>query len=299
MIRLILYDFTVILLQMKYILFFIITGIASGGILMSPSYATESEAEKYRKCMALVQSDATEDWAEAVTYANDWIFGGEDGFSGGVPAGHCKALGLLAMGQAADAAGLLERLADDLTIAATNNPEMTRRNNQLKTDIYGQAALAWKVAGEYDKSYMAYSSALSSALQTSFPANNHDLLYELYLARGTLQIMRRQYKSAIEDLTLAIESDARRFEGFLQRAKAHRKKNQFLKARLDLKMALRLAQKDPEVSLADMMLEQGILFRATGQKLKAKLVWQKIINQYPDTEYARLARTNIGLLTVE
>ncbi len=266
---------------------------------MSPSYAMESEAEKYRKCMALVQSDATEDRAEAVKYANDWIFGGEDGFSGGVPAGHCKALGLLAMGQAADAAGLLERLADDLTITAKDNPKTAQRNNQLKTDIYGQAALAWKAAGDYDKSYMAYSSALSSALQASFPADNHDLLYELYLARGTLQIVRRQYKSAIEDLTLAIEKDSRQFGGFLQRAKAYRKKNQFLKARLDLKMALGLAQKYPEVSLADIMLEQGILFRATGQKLKAKLVWQKIIDQYPDTEYARLARTNIGLLTVE
>ena len=299
MIRLILYDFTVILLQMKYILFIIVTGIISGGILMSPSYATQSEAEKYRKCMALVQSDTPKDWARAVTYANDWIFGGEDGFSGGVPAGHCKALGLLAMGQAADAAGLLERLADDLTIAATNNPEMTRRNNQLKTDIHGQAALAWKAAGEYDKSYMAYSSALSLALQTSFPANDHDLLYELYLARGTLQIMRRQYKSAIEDLTLAIESDARRFEGFLQRAKAHRKKSQFLKARLDLKMARILAQGDSGASLADIMLEQGILFRATGDKFEAKLVWQKIIDRFPQSEHAKLARTNIDLLTAE
>ncbi len=299
MISLILCDFTVILLQMKYILFFIIAGMASGGILTFPSYATQSEAGKYRKCMALVQSDAPEDWAKAVKYANDWIFGGEDGFSGGVPAGHCKALGLLAMGQAADAAGLLERLVDDLTISARNNPEMTRRNNHLKTDIYGQAALAWKAAGDYDKSYMAYSSALSSVRQTSFADGNNSLFYELYLARGTLQIMRRQYKSAIEDLTLAIERDARRFESFLQRAKAYRKKRQFLKARLDLKMALILAQQNSDISLADIMLEQGILHRTTGKKQAAKLVWQKIIDRYPGSEYAELAQTNIDLLTVE
>ncbi len=249
--------------------------------LSSVAYAGESDAVKYRKCMALTQSDPP----AAISYANDWIFSG----GAQVPAGHCKALGLLEAGKAKDAANLLEKLVEDMVIYGGDQAQV-RRNEDLKVQLYGQAALAWEQAGELDKAYVAYSAALTS-ISTSVLRDERDLFHELYLARGRLQIARGQNKAAIEDFTLAIEKDSRRFEGFLQRAKAYRKRKSFLKARLDLRIAFKLAPEHPEI-----LLESGILFRTQGKTSEARLAWQKIIDRDPKSEYAELAKANLELL---
>ncbi|MCF6197269.1 MAG: hypothetical protein L3J50_11270 [Emcibacter sp.] len=262
---------------MKSLLY--ITALIS--LLSSVAYAGESDAVKYRKCMALTQSDPP----AAISYANDWIFSG----GAQVPAGHCKALGLLEAGKAKDAANLLEKLVEDMVIYG-GDPAQARRNEDLKVQLYGQAALAWEQAGELDKAYVAYSAALTS-ISTSVLRDERDLFHELYLARGRLQIARGQNKAAIEDFTLAIEKDSRRFEGFLQRAKAYRKRKSFLKARLDLRIAFKLAPEHPEI-----LLESGILFRTQGKTSEARLAWQKIIDRDPKSEYAELAKANLELL---
>ena len=275
--------------HMKYILsFYLVTGLV---LFLSPSAeAVESEAQKYQKCMTLAQSHKTEEAMQAVDYANDWIFGGHGGIAGGVPAKHCKALGLLAMGKAKQAAELLESLVDELVINGDPDPRLAVRNSQLKVELNLQAGLAWKEFEDYDNSYMAFSSAVAGITQKNFP-NSQALLYELYLERGTLQNLRRQYKSAVEDFNLAIEKNDQQFEGFLQRAKAYRKRRKFLQARLDLKVAAIIEKDHPEI-----LLESGILYREEGRKLDAKLAWQMIIDQAPDSEYAKLAQTNIELL---
>jgi len=275
---------------MKYI-FFLIAIIT---FLISTAFAMEDEPQKYQICMSLAQSPEPEKQAEAVQYAEDWIFGGRAGFAGGVPAGHCKALALLGLGQPEAAAQLLEKLVEDLAISAKYDFRMKQKNDQLTLELYLQAALAWKVAKDYDKSYLAYSSALSSIKPGSRLMTNRALLHALYLERGTLQILRRQYKAAIEDITLAIEQDERDFVGFLQRAKAYRKRQHFLKARLDLRQAMILA---PEHR--DILLEQGILHRASGNKSAAQLTWQKILTLYPESEHADLAQENLDLLKVD
>ena len=262
---------------MKYILSIVITSLMSVF-----ANAADDEAQKYQKCMDLVDSDA----GTAVTYANDWIFGA----AGKVPAGHCKALGLLALGKAKDAAILLEKLVDDMVISGDGDLLLAKRNDGLKRQLHVQAALAWKEAGDLDKSYMAYSAALSGVVEDTSHINRV-FSYNLYLERGTLQILRGQYKSAIKDFTLAIEKDDRQFEGYLQRAKAYRKKRSYLEARLDLKVALILEAEHPGI-----LLESGILYREQGQKLEAGLEWQKIVDIHPESDYATLARTNLELL---
>ncbi len=255
------------------------------GLYSTAAYTQDNDARKYQNCMALADSDAE----AAVTLANDWIFSG----IGGVPAGHCKALGLLRLGQAKDAANLLEKLVNDMVVKGDINPTEALKNAGLKVQLYGQAALAWKEAGDYDKSYMAYSSALSGIGENRL-LNTQILLYELYLERGTLQILRGQYKTAIEDFTLAIEKNDRQFEGFLQRAKAYRKRRSFLKARLDLRVADKLQPDHP-----DILLESGVLYRTQGKNLQAGKEWQKIIDLHPESDYAGLATTNIDLLTAQ
>ncbi len=239
--------------------------------------AVESDAQKYETCLAMVERDAS----AALTYAEDWIFSG----AGGVPAGHCKALALLEGGKATDAALLLEKLVDDMAVNTAHKPENSLKNSSLKTQLFVQAALAWKEAKDLDKSYMAYSSALSGIEKDSV------LIYDLYVERGTLQIMRGQYRPAIKDLTLAMERNAQAYAAFFQRAKAYRKIRQYLKARLDLKMTELLWPNQPEVSL-----ERGILYRSTGNKLAARKEWQKIIDNFPKSGFAALAQTNIDLL---
>lgn len=255
-------------------------------MLYASALAAESDEEKYQHCMALVESNAE----QSIVFANDWIISG----LGGVAAKHCKALGLFMTGEVETAAGLLEKLVEDLVIASDHAPETVAKNARLKVQIYAQAALAWQQAGENDKAYMAYSSALSGISPEGPYRGNSTLLFELYLDRGTLQILRRQYMAAVGDLTLAIEEDDRRYEGYLQRAKAYRKSRDYLKARLDLKVAAKIA-----VDNLDILLESGILYREQGKKLKARGQWQKIIDLDPQSEEAALARSNLELLLVE
>lgn len=269
---------------MKYLLLLIVAPLLIiSGVQASEPQASESQADKYQTCMGLVGSDA----AAAVRYAEDWIFGA---VSGGVPAGHCKALGLLGLGKAKEAARLLEKLVEDMVLTGKADPASGMKNAHLKVQLHAQAAQAWKEAGDFDKSYVAYSAALSG-IQTGGFNQNDSLFHELYLARGTLQILRGQYKSAIEDFTLALEKDSRQFEGFLQRAKAYRKSRAYLKARMDLRVADSLAPNHPGI-----LLESGILYREQGQNLEARRVWQKIIDRAADSDYADLARQNIDLL---
>lgn len=265
---------------MKYLLLLI------GLLFLLPSIAktaaaktSESDAQKYETCMAMVERDVP----AALTYAEDWIFGA----AGGIPAGHCKALALLKSGKAKEAAVLLERLVDDMAVNSAYRPDDILKDSSLKTQLFVQAALAWKEAKELDKSYMAYSSALSGIGEDSY------LLYDLYVERGTLQIMRGQYRPAIKDLTLAIERNAQAYAGFFQRAKAYRKIRKYLKARLDLKMTELLWPNQAEVSL-----ERGVLYRSMGKKMEARKEWQKIIDNFPKSEFTDMAQTNIDLLAV-
>jgi len=270
-------DFKAIFLQMKYILFLIILM----PLLSALGYAEEDDAQKYEKCMGLVETSAQ----GAVDYANDWIFSG----FGGIPAGHCKALGLLGIGQAKDAAKLLDSLGDEMVVKAPLDPSQATKNAQIRTQLFVQAALAWQRAEAYDKAYISYSSALSGI--TDDDPHNNRLIGDLYMARGHLQILRGENRAAINDFTSAIEKNSRSFEGFLARAKAYRKIRQYLKARLDVKEALILSPDHPEV-----LLEKGILLRLEGKKLEARAAWQKIIDLYPQSDDAEIAHENIDLL---
>lgn len=243
-------------------------------------FAGVDEPAKYDHCLSLVEQSP----AKAFLYADDWIYTG----AGGIPAGHCKALALLKMDKAEEAAKLLEKLGEEMALGGKD-----AQNKHLKTDLDIQAGLAWKRANMLDKAYMAFSSALSSALSAA-DQNSSSLMRELYLERGTLQILRGQYKVAIKDLSQSINLDEKNFEGYLQRAKAYRKRRDFLRARLDIRVALTLSPDQP-----DCLLESGIIYRETGKNIKAGQDWQAIIRLYPQSEYAELAEQNIALLDKE
>lgn len=260
-----------------------------------------SDPQKYQQCLSLVESDP----AAALAYADNWIFSAV----GDVPAGHCKALALLESGAAVAAAELLEKLINDLMV--NGDPTVRQNNANLRVQLAIQAALAWKEAGAkdpayYDKAYVAFSDALSGIKGDNPLLNNKVLLWELYVERGTLQIMRGEQKAAVGDLTQAIEQDDRQYEAYLQRAKAYRKSRDYLKARFDLRVAQKLVQdlaraldETLDEVKAEILLESGVLYREEGKKLEARRDWQKILDQYPALEVTELARTNLALLPLD
>lgn len=247
--------------------------------VMTAAAQAESEGQKYKRCMALSENAAE----ESLVLAREWVFA-----AGGSAARHCEAVSLLALGQAEDAATLLEKLIDDLDIGQGLGPQAMANRVRLKIDLYIQAAVAWKAVKNYDKAYSALSNALSGLNAKTVLAR------EIMLERGALEIIRKNYDTAIEDFTLVIEANETAYGGYLQRAKAYRKKKAYPQARLDLKEAFDKARDNPNI-----LLESGILYRITGNKMQAKSEWNKIISLYGDSEIATLARENLALLEGE
>jgi len=249
--------------------------------ILSPAMMAraESEGQKYQHCMALSE----EVGQEALKYAREWVFA-----AGGAAARHCEAAALLSLGRAKDAAQLFEKLIDDLNIGQGLGPQAMANRKMLKIELYIQAAIAWKAAKNYDKAYGAYSNGLLGLKPKA------SYRKPILLERGALEIIRKNYDAAIEDFTRVIEADATDYRGYLQRAKAFRRKKAYPQARLDLKEANAHGQDN-----ADILLESGILYRSQGKNMQARSEWNKIIRLYQGSEAAKLAQENLSLIPEE
>ncbi len=246
---------------------------------------TQENARLYEACLERVEQNAE----AALEFARKWNIEAH-GLAG---ARHCEALALLALNRAQEAAELLEEEAEKVLRGDGLDDKSPEEQRGLSLQLFIQAALAWRQDGNEDRAYSAISSALARAGGGGTPAAGVDnnLVYELYLERGRIQINRREFEAALEDFTLAIDQNPERGEGFLERARLFRQKKNYPAARLDLKAAAGIAPDDPEI-----LLESGIVYRLLGDKDSARAEWQKIIDTHPDSAFADLARENIGLL---
>ncbi|MFC7048872.1 hypothetical protein [Emcibacter nanhaiensis] len=240
----------------------------------------ELDAQRYGACLRLVEDKPQ----EALSFAREWNVE-RQGLSA---ARHCEALALLALDRSAEAAELLEREADNILTGDGLGDYAQANRRKLRTDLYSQAALAWQRANELDKAYSALSSALLAA------GEDEALIRDIYLERGRIQSLRREHQAAIQDLTRAIELAPAEIEGYFLRAKVFRYKKNYAAARLDISAALDLDRDDPDV-----LLESGILYRVTGEKLKAGQEWKKVLELYPDSEYAATAKENLDLMAAD
>ncbi|WP_321397284.1 hypothetical protein [Emcibacter sp.] len=240
----------------------------------------EADSKRYGICLQLVEDNPD----EALSYARDWNIG-RQGLSA---ARHCEALALMALDRSREAAILLEQEADSIFTSEGLGDYALANRSSLRVDLYSQAALAWERAGDLDKAYSAISSALLAA------GENENLIRTLYLERGKIQSMRREYPAALEDLTRAIEFAPEDTEGYFFRAKVFRYKNNYAAARLDIGTALDLDRDN-----AELLLESGVLYRVSGEKLKARQEWQKVIDLYPESDVATAASENIELLKID
>lgn len=221
--------------------------------------AAKDAAARYRACLDRV----TEDPFAAVQEARTWQDRG-----GGDPARHCGAAGKLALGQAAEAAEDLERLA-----AAAGVPP--GRQMALLT----QAADAWLQAGRGDRALGVLNRAL--LVRPDDPA--------LLMERARAEVEAGRPDQAIADLGLAIDADPLQPEAYVLRAAALRRSGAFDLAAADLATALSLDPRQP-----DALLERGILRQAAGDEAGALADWTAVVDAAPDSAAAEMARRHLA-----
>ena len=220
-----------------------------------------AEGPDYERCLGMLTSDPS----GAATFALAWeATGGGDG------ATHCLALSQIALGEPARGAAMLEQLA-----AASRGPDVGR------AVIYGQATQAWLMAGEKMQAFG--SATLALALSPDDP----DLLIESAIAAAALA----RYQDAVDDLTHALDIDARRGDALTYRASAWRHLGQLGLAQDDIDRAIAIDADNPEA-----LLERGIIRQRQNDAAGARADWERAITLAPDTPTADLAQQNLALL---
>jgi tetratricopeptide (TPR) repeat protein len=220
-----------------------------------------AEGATYDRCLDMLATDPSGADALAATMAS----GGA-----GEAAEHCHALAEIELGNPADGAALLDKLA-----ASSNSPASSR------AELFGQADQAWSMAGKPD---MAFGSA-SQALTLS--PDDPDLLIGHALAASALQ----RFAVAEEDLTHALDLDPKRADALILRATARRNLQKLDKAQADIDAAFVL---DPDN--ADAFLERGIIRQRRGDLAGARADWEHVADLAPDTPTGDLAQQNLALL---
>lgn len=220
---------------------------------------------QYAACMRLAREAPADGYRSGVA----WYEKG-----GGSPAEHCIAASLLQLGDYAEAATRLERVAADESLSP--RPE-------TRAGLLAQAGLAWVLAGDERKA----ASARDKALEIT--PDNVDLRIDRALSRMTLE----QYFEAIDDLNRAIDLAPHRMDALLIRASAYRYLGQLDLARDDVERALALDPDHP-----DALLERGVIARAAGNKDAARKDFLAVLNLTSEGPAGDAARLNLEAMDV-
>ena len=220
-----------------------------------------AEGADYDRCLGMVSNDPQ----GASAFAESWASSG-----GGNGAIHCAALAQIQLGNVADGAEMLEKLAN-----ASRAPDLAR------AAVYGEAVRSWLMVNKPERAFDAATLALSLA------PNDTDLLID----RAVAEISMEHYRDAIDDLDRAVAIEPRRAETFVLRASAWRHLNNVEVAANDVEHALAI---NPDS--AEALLERGILRQRTGDRVGAREDWQRAINLDPNSSTADLAEQDLALL---
>ncbi len=193
---------------------------------------------------------------------------------GGNAARHCGNVALVGLGQYKEAAERLEALAQN----------MTDSRNDLRADVLAQAAQAWLLDGDVDRSYKV----LTAALKLD-PDN-----VELLIDRSVSLAAASSYWDAIDDLNRAEDLAPERGDILVFRATAYRYLDANELALEDVNRALSLR---PEY--AEALLERGILRRLSGDEQGARTDWVTAANIAEGTPTGDAAQKNLEKLDVK
>jgi len=216
----------------------------------------------YEACMKLAEEDPVNARASAEAWAAQ---------DGGAPAEHCLAVALIGLGRHAEAAKILERLADDYGPG----------RDELKVALLAQAGQAWFLAGVLDRAGAVQTAALDLAPQ------DVDLLVDRSLTWAAGEL----YWRAIDDLNEANAVAPARPDVLIYRASAYRLVESYELAMEDIQAALSIDPKEPVA-----LLERGNLYRLIGEDELARDDWARVIALAPASDAADAARTNLHSL---
>ena len=175
------------------------------------------ERERYRACLAKVESNPEE------AYEDGLIWRGE---GGGVPARHCVATAMLALGQTAEAAARLESAA----LAPDGGDPIQR------TEILHQAGEAWLLAERFSDAENAFTQGLVyTPGDTSLLTNRAQARWE--------QDRYRDAEADLSDVLLVSPGDVRALR---MRADLRLEMGRLTEAQSDIDLAASLAPDDVE-----------------------------------------------------
>lgn len=219
-----------------------------GMAILAAAAAPAQAVEDYEACAALVSADAE----TALVEAERW-----ERFGGGAPAGHCRALALLAIGSDLAAA---EALFDTVR----TYPELAP---PAQADLLAQAGRIYLDRGMHEQS--AYALNLAAQVGPESPA--------MLRTRAALKLAQGAFETAERDLDALIRVEPGRPGDLVARAIARRNRGDFAGARADALQAAELAPAEPSV-----FLELGAAERGIGNRDAARQAWLRAIDLDPD-----------------
>jgi tetratricopeptide (TPR) repeat protein len=220
-----------------------------------------AEGADYDHCLDMLDSDPSGADALAASMAAN---------GGGDAAEHCHALAQVALGNSADGANLLDKLASTSTAPSS-----------FRAVVFSQADQAWTIAGKPDQAFASATNAIKLS------PDDPDLLIGHAIAALALQL----YAEASDDLTHALDLDPKRADALVLRATAWRNLQKLDRAKADIDKAFDLDPDDP-----DAYLERGIIRQRMGDLAGARADWEQASALAPDTSTGDLAQQNLALL---
>lgn len=244
----------------------LVVAVAAAAAASAQGTAPGAASRTYQSCMV----EARQAPGAGLATAKAWQARG-----GGAPARHCAAVAMIGLGRYADAAGELQKLADD---------RKDRRAPTLRVDLLGQAANAWLIAGQPDMARRALDRALA------LRPDDVDLLID----RGVVLTSLKKYWDALGDLNRALVLAPRRPQALVFRAAAHRAVDALEPAENDINEALRLTPQNP-----DALLELGLILNRKGDKKGARAAWRELLDVAPNAPTAKIARRYLTEIDVK
>ncbi len=235
----------------------------------SAAQTDAAEAAQYRACLAKTETNPDAAYDDALVWRDR---------GGGVPAQHCAAVALVALGKYAEAATRLAGLAD------------TPGGRAMAPGLLGQAGNAWLLAEFPSNAMSVLSAALSAGAQKLSAQEEADLRIDRARALAALE----RWNEAEVDLTKALSLDPERAAAYLFRATARRMENKLDLALEDLQLSLALAPKDPAA-----LLERGSVYRLQQKPELARADWLAAIAAEPESKAAEAARGNLEKLDLK
>lgn len=250
--------------------------------ISAPVFAQAADEKRYARCLDM--TERTPD--KAINLALVW-----QGENGGVPARHCEAVGLFQMGEFAESAARLERIAEDMRIGRDMPIRRSKRivaGPEMLADMYGQAANAWLYADETVNAEAAVNTALEIAPKgTTQYADLQLMKAQVFAADGS-------FSAALQLIEQAIALDTERKGILIFAASSARSSGDYIKAQKYLDEYQKLFPDNPTA-----FLERGNLEDAMGQFDLARKSWLKVIELAPNSIDADAARANLERLDLQ